>query len=252
MFSASVARAQGDKPELITDRPDQTESSSVVPRGLWQFELGWVFGEGTSGAEDLKVNQVPSSLLRVGLLDRLELRFGWNGMQVQSLGNTRSRGAGDAQIGAKVALWNQNGVLPKTALLLGTSIPSGSRQFSTQRTDPGIRLLMSSDLTETFSLGWNLGTVWETTEEAADKDTFPRGVYTVALGISALEKTGFFVEFFGDTALNGRSRAVNNLDGGLTHLIRPNVQLDFAVGKGLSSESLDWFLTAGVSFRLPY
>ena len=80
----------------------------------------------------------------------------------------------------------------------------------------------------------------------------PRGLYTLALGISAFEKTGFFAEFFGDTALNGSTSAANNFDGGLTHLLRPNVQLDFAVGKGISSESLDWFFTLGVSFRLPY
>ena len=111
---------------------------------------------------------------------------------------------------------------------------------------------MSSDLTEKLSLCWNLGTVWQTTEDDLDKDTFPRGVYSISLGISAFEKTGFFIEYFGDTALNGQSRSANNFDSGLTHLIRPNVQLDFALGTGLSSESLDWFLTTGVSFRLPH
>lgn len=29
-----------ERPELITDRPDQTESAAIVPRGFVQFENG--------------------------------------------------------------------------------------------------------------------------------------------------------------------------------------------------------------------
>jgi len=245
-------RAQDTTPELITDRPDRTESSYVVPRGFWQFELGWGHGEVSDEGKGSKFDQVPESLVRYGLLERLELRFGWNGIQSQSEGAERLSGAGDTNLGVKVGLWNQSGLKPQAALLAGVSLPSGSRQFSTRRTDPGIRLALSNDLTERLSLGGNLGVAWETIEEEnADRDTLPRGLYTLALGISAFEKTGFFLEYFGDTALNGSSRAANHFDGGVTHLVRPNVQLDFAVGKGLSRESLDWFFTLGVSFRLP-
>ncbi len=245
--------AQDTTPELITDRPDRTESSYVVPRGLWQFELGWGHGEVSDAGDQFKFDQIPESLVRYGLLDRLELRIGWNGVQSQKTGDGRLSGAGDTQLGVKVGLWEERGAVPRAALLAGVSLPSGSRQFSTRRTDPGIRLAISNDLTERLSLGGNLGVAWETTEEEnADRDTFPRGLYTLALGISAFEKTGFFIEYFGDTALNGSSRATNNFDGGVTHLVRPNVQLDFAVGKGLSRESLDWFFTLGVSFRLPH
>ena len=252
-LSVVSIRAQGTPPELITDRPDRTESSYVVPRGLWQFELGWGHGEVSDQGEHFKFDQVPESLVRYGLLDRLELRIGWNGIQGQSAGDERSSGAGDTQLGVKVGLWDQRGVVPRAALLLGVSLPSGSRQFSTRRTDPGIRLAISNDLTERLSLGVNLGVAWQTTEEEnADRDTFPRGLYTLALGIAAFEKTGFFIEYFGDTALNGSTGAANNFDGGLTRLVRPNVQLDFAIGKGLSRESLDWFFTLGVSFRLPH
>jgi hypothetical protein len=249
----SPVQAQSAPLEMITDRPDRTESSYVVPRGLWQFELGWGHGEASLGDEDLLFDQVPETLVRYGLLDRLEFRIGWNGIQSQKTGDDRISGSGDTQLGVKIGLWAERGAVPRAALLAGVSLPSGSRQFSTRRTDPGIRLALSNDLTERFSLGGNLGVAWETSEEGnSDRDTFPRGLYTLALGVSAFEKTGFFAEFFGDTAVNGSTSAANNIDGGLTHLVRPNVQLDFAVGKGISSESLDWFLTLGVSFRLPH
>ncbi len=253
ILSVISIRAQAPPPELITDRPDRTESSYVVPPGLWQFELGWGHGEVSDEGGHSKFDQVPEGLVRYGLLDWLELRIGWNGIQSQSESNERLSGAGDSQLGVKVGLWDQSGLKPQAALLAGVSIPSGSRQFSTRRTDPGIRLALSNDLTEHLSLGGNLGVAWESTEEeTGDRDTRPRGLYTLALGISAFEKTGFFIEYFGDTALNGSSRAANHFDGGVTHLVRPNVQLDFALGKGLSHESLDWFFTLGVSFRLPH
>jgi hypothetical protein len=36
------AKAQNEAPELITDRPDQTESSTVVPHKSLQIETGFV------------------------------------------------------------------------------------------------------------------------------------------------------------------------------------------------------------------
>ncbi len=39
----SSAIGQEEKPELVTDRPDQTEAPSIVPRGGLQVETGFVF-----------------------------------------------------------------------------------------------------------------------------------------------------------------------------------------------------------------
>jgi hypothetical protein len=241
----------------VTDRPDRTESSFVVPQGTWQFELGWSHGDVSDGGTQESSDQIPETLVRYGLLRELELRVGWNGVQRQSIteddATETTRGAGDMQLGVKVALWDEEGARPRTALLVGTSLPAGSERFSTHRPDPVIRLAMSNGLMERLTLGWNLGTVWQTSEESSqDRDTFPRGIYSISLGISAFENTGFFVEYFGDTALNGSSRAANNMDAGITHSLRSNLQLDFAAGTGLSSETLDWFLGIGVSFRLPH
>ncbi len=41
------------------------------------------------------------------------------------------------------------------------------------------------------------------------------------------------------------------LDGGVTYLLKPNVQLDLYVGAGISDAAPDWLAGAGVSFRLP-
>ncbi|MCZ6506947.1 MAG: hypothetical protein O7A04_02700, partial [Acidobacteria bacterium] len=68
-LSPLTGRAQ----ELITDRPDFTESAVVVPAGSIQIEGGltWVDDGGSQGTLS-----GPEILLRWGLGDRFELRIG--------------------------------------------------------------------------------------------------------------------------------------------------------------------------------
>ena len=262
-----------ESPELVTDRPDLTESSSVVPEGTVQMEMGWSMERVSSPSEELTAHHFPEALARIGIYERFELRLGWDGGQWQDLDingeNVNSSGAGDMYLGTKIALWGENGGLPETAVILGTSVPTGSdcqaadrlgnrkycgsfNLYTSNRFDPSAILAMSKTLNDRLSLGWNLGTVWVTErEDSGDLDTFPRGIYSVALGISATERLGFFAEFFGDTSLRGDSRPTNSVDGGATFLLLPNLQLDVSAGKGISSESPDWFAGAGISFRLP-
>ena len=47
--------------ELVTDRPDQTESSVVVPPGYFQLETGW--GLARKGEEN--THEFPTTLLRI-------------------------------------------------------------------------------------------------------------------------------------------------------------------------------------------
>ncbi len=273
-LSPAIAGDSGvERPELVTDRPDLTESSLVVPRGTVQIEMGWSMEEVSSPGEDLTAHHFPETLARIGLRDRIELRLGWDGGQWQNLQKdgteVDSSGVGDMYLGTKLFLWSEAGNLPETALILGASIPTGTKcraaeqlgnrlycssfnLYSSRRYDPSVILAMSKTLNDRLSIGWNLGTVWLTErEDSGDLDTLPRGIYSASLGITATGRAGFFVEFFGDTSLTGGSRPSNSVDGGVTFLILPNVQLDASAGKGVSSESPDWFAGAGISFRLP-
>ena len=272
-LQALAQEPEDESPELVTDRPDLTESSSVVPKGTVQLETGWSMEEFDTPGGKLRAHHFPSTLARIGLHERVELRIGWDGGQWQKLDLDReavtSSGAGDMQVGTKMALWSESQKMPETAVLVGVSLPTGTscraaeqlgnriycnsfNLYSSRRYDPSAIVAMSKTLNERFSLGWNLGAAWLTErEDSGGLDTLPRGIYSVALGIAATEKAGFFVEFFGDTSLTGASRPSNSVDGGMTFLVLPNVQLDASAGKGISSEAPDWFIGAGVSFRLP-
>ena len=63
--TASAQSVEGRAPELVTDRPDFTESSDVVGAGLVQFEMGTTFeSEGQADARD-RAMTFPLGLVRI-------------------------------------------------------------------------------------------------------------------------------------------------------------------------------------------
>ena len=252
---ASLSPAGAQDPELITDRPDQTESTTTVPRGWIQIESGAGFAEEDSQGLETQTLAGPGTLVRIGLADRLELRLGWAGFIDQETSfqgsRTTASGVGDAEIGAKLQLRGESGRVPEMAILFATSVPSGDDGFTSDRFDPSFRLAFAHTLSERVSLGYNFGAAWESTAESGDTDTLSNGVYTVAAGFALSEHWGAFVELFGDVALSASGAPAHSLDGGTTWRIKPNLQIDLAGGLGLSDAADDWFLGVGVSLRLP-
>lgn len=247
IVSAASGQEDADEPELITDRPDQTESSAVVPRGYFQIESGITYtGEGSES----RTLEYPGTLLRFGMSKRVELRLGTQGF-VSELEGNNTTGYGDSEIGTKIYLWGEDGWRPETALLASLSLPTGTDAFSTERVDPSFRFAFSHTLTDRVSLGYNLGAAWETVPTSSGRATLSTLQYTVTTGFGLSERFGAFVELFGDTPFSGQRGTQLSFDGGLTYLIRPNLQLDAALGFGLTNDAPDWFLTTGVSFRFP-
>ena len=126
--SANTGLAQSVGEEIVTDRPDITESATVVPRASLQAENGITW---TNDHLDNLVT-LCQTLLRLGLSDRTELRLT---LPSYSLGFSRglgSSGVTDISIGFK----QQLGPLPggfDLSLIVATSVPSGSADKTTHR-----------------------------------------------------------------------------------------------------------------------
>ena len=244
------------KPELVTDRPDQTESSAVVPPGYVQVETGWSLSRNQEGGIRTNTHAFPGTLFRIGALDRMELRLAYGGAlweQTREAGQSSNlSGSGDMGIGAELYFWEEQDWLPETALLVGVSLPVGKEQFSSGRADPSFRFNLSHTLSDRLSFGYNLGATWESTlDETNDRDTLSLFNYTAVLGIGLNERAGLFVEAFGDIPFNAQGGPRNSLDGGFTYLIRDNLQIDGSAGIGLSDSADDWFVGLGFTARLP-
>ncbi|WP_372751452.1 transporter [Labilibaculum sp.] len=234
-----------EKPDMVTDRPDQTESASLIsPKGL-QIESGFAFEKTDADINNTTFN---TTLLRYGLVDNIELRMGFSYQGIHSSEEEDSyteRGFGPLSIGAKFHLLEDEGK-PKLALLTTISIPhSGSSTFENENLGADIRVTGDYFLNEAMSLGMNLGVAWSGVED----EDYAVGVYTAVVGISLSQKLGAFAELYGFLPNEGKND--HRWDAGMTYSVNDDLQLDFSTGIGLSEVSPDFFLSLGLSIRMP-
>lgn len=242
----------GETPPLTTDRPSQSDASTLVPRGYFQSEIGYTYTRDDTAGTTTKSHNAPNLLLRFGLLDELEVRFGWNGYvhNNPNPGLTQD-GSGDGQVSAKWYLWQESEWLPETTFLAGTTLPFGKNGISSDRSDPFFRFLMTRSLPAGFSLSSNLGITWTTFASGiASKDTAADFIYTALLNYAVAPEIDTFIEFFGSVPLEEQDDR-HGFDAGIAWRVLPTVQVDLSGGVGLNDAAGDAFVSAGLSFRLP-
>jgi hypothetical protein len=251
-----LAPAVAEVPELVTDRPDQTESSKVVSPGRVQIETGLAFSRNEGGGVREDTTEFGVTLARVGLVERWELRVGWSGFVEEDVRlpgpDVDLDGIGDTSLGAKFHIGEERGRLPEIALLVDSTLPTGANDVSSDRFDPSFRVAASHTLSDRLGVGYNVGIVWSTEEDGGGgRDTLSSFLYTAALGGALSDRAGAFVELFGEVAASASGGPSHSVDGGVTYLLYENLQLDVSGGVGLSDAADDWFVGVGASLRLP-
>lgn len=209
---------------IVTDRPDQTESSLTVPLKSLQIESGILITNEESGL----INQIliPTSLFRYGLTDRLELRL------VQQFENSENDvtsqnnfGISDLVIGAKIQLLKKENINTQIAFLSHLILPIGSNELTNDKFGTVNKLAISHTISDHMGLAYNIG-----------YDNFGEGKgdisYSLSSGLGLTNKVGTYVEFYGTYA--EFSDWVTNFDSGLTYLLKDNLQLDISFGLGLN------------------
>jgi hypothetical protein len=241
--------AQDELPSIVTDRPDQTESSVTVPHKILQIETGFTYGwdkQDGIASKDLGYN---GTLLRWGVLKRFEIRLGaaYAGYeQKDDMTDTKTTLSGFAplSVGFKWNFLYGNGPIPTLALISSVDIPAlASGDFSDGNALQKIIIAGSWDLSRTFSLGINLGTIadWEQSDFTA--------FYTTSLGISITSWMGAFAELYSFHPEGEYSD--HRFDAGFTFPVRNNLQFDISGGMGISKNSPDGFAGLGLSWRIP-
>ena len=239
---------------LITDRPDITESSQAVGRGILQVETSVQLRRFEAQSVETDIFSTPT-LFRFGVGRSLELRLGTDAYSVADetgpLGaSTESSGFGPIFLGAKYHMMEptDGSSVPSFGVLVFVELPSGSSTFRTRLVSGGLLLAADGDLSERFSWGANAGVT------ALERDTGdPRGAASLsaALGVSLSDRFGGFAEFAVAGLGLPDDERVSIADAGVTFLVSPNAQFDLAAGAGLTDPSPDFFVTLGFSFRAP-
>lgn len=229
---------------IDTDRPDQTESSYLVPKGFFQGE----FGFNIENNKQLKTIVHPTGLWKYGINKRIELRLITELISVETPllipeGNTVITGLVPVQIGSKISLWEEKGVLPKTSLIFHVGIPAlSSSKFKTPHLAPNFRFTMSHTLSERIGLGYNIGAEWD------GFDKTPEWIYTFAPGFNMGKNWYGYVELFG--AIKKNEPAQHSFDAGIAYFISNNAKIDFSAGTGITDSAPDNYFAIGFSFRI--
>lgn len=224
---------------IATDRPDQTETPEIVPKGMFQMETGFSFEKAGKNAENFVV---PSSLLKYGFNGNFEFRVIAE-FTVDETGGQKISGISPILVGFKAVICEEKGILPKTSFIAHLSIPDlASTDLKTEYYAPQFRFTMQHTLSDKINLGYNLGAEWdgETPE--------PTFIYTLTTGFELSEKTGCFVEVYGFAPQ--KDKADHRFDGGFTYLISNNLMVDASGGFGITENAPDYFAAVGFSFRL--
>ena len=158
---------------LVTDRPDFTEASVTVGRGVTQLECGYTFIHDDDNGVRTNNHSFPETLLRVGTLaEWFELRFDWNYAAQQ----TDIGGVSDNQTGAEDLYARRQARAYAAGMPVAgdrhhsanVACRPGPMRFRPTRVLPGVNYLYGWDLNEDWSLGGSTGLNSATDDETTD------------------------------------------------------------------------------------
>jgi len=239
LFSLPLLSLAQNQDPIQTDRPDQTETPAIVPKGMFQVETGFTLQKNDA---DSKTNTLPSILWKYGVNENFELRL-ITEFALEKNDSTTISGVTPVLIGCKIKISEEKGIIPKTSFIGHISLPNmASTVFKADAMAPEFRFTFQHTLSEKVSLGYNLGAEWDgLTAE-------PTFIYTLTTGYAISNKMGSYIEIFGFAPQ--KESASHNLDGGLTYLINSNFMLDLSAGVGITDNAPDHYIAFGFSFRI--
>jgi hypothetical protein len=231
----SELRAQTELNELTVDRPGIAESPFTVAPGTFQFETGFDYYNRANG----DIYFLPTMLFRTGISNGAELRI-TERQTIDKTGEGSFSGLSPLYVGVKVHIIQQKRWIPETDILTNLVIPLGSGPLQPNGLGHELLLLFQHDITEKFAINYNVGYLWFNIEQGE--------IFTASFCFNYLptKRVGLFAEYF---TLSTSWPGEHGMDGGLTYLLTPHVQLDLSGGISTQDSNTNFFLSTGFSVR---
>lgn len=238
-WSSSVTGGPDLSEPLVTDRPDFTEATVTVGKGVAQIEFGYTYID----TGDSDVHSLGEPLLRYGILaEWLELR-----LAIFPLEEGGDTGFSDLYFGFKIALTPQEGLLPEMAIIPQTFAPTGSQAFTNDNWEPGINWIYGWEINDFISTA---GSTQINRRYEDNGNDFLRLAQSWTVALSLTEKIGAYTEWFALFPMESNGAENEHyINGGLTYLLNNDMQFDVRVGWGLNDAAEDFFAGAGLSVR---
>ena len=238
LISAISFSQEKDTVVLIGDRPDQTESAFLVPKGYFQFEDGFIYETTNDRITNISYS---SMLLRYGLFDHFELRLGTDYNHVKRTLFNDLKGFSPIALGGKIHVNDEKGWIPQIAFIGQITLAStGGNDFLQKYHSTKMLLTLGHNLPNDLSIGYSVAV------EFTEYVNYTIGSYTFVVGYPIIDKIGTFIEVYGD--FSKYMTAQNKFNGGITYLVHPQLQLDFAGGFGLSQYTPNNYFSFGLIY----
>src|SRR6202166_2656169 len=236
-ISAKADTCPSIKNEIITDRPDVTNSSIVIPAGSLQIENG----VNLSARDGDRSIDGTNTRLRFGIANCLEFLLD-TPTYFANVSNPQNSGFSDV---APALKWQISPVPGKVDLsaVFGVALPTGTANIAGAGAQPYLQFPWSWELRS----GWGLSGMF--TEFFRPSDLISKRVTetTFVIEKQVTERVSLFVEYVGDYAESGSPAQLLN-SGGLYRL-SPNQQVDFHLALGLNHNAPSYIVGVGYSVR---
>jgi len=224
---------------IITDRPDQTESSVTVGNKAFQIETGLLFQQKEN---TIKSFFGPSTLLRYGISKGIELRLmsQYESTKIELEDeDVHYSGLNDIEFGAKIQLLKKSTLNTEIAFLTHVIVPTAKEHLTSNNLGVINKLAISHAISNKIGIGYNIG------YDYIENQSYL--TYSLAIGVSLSEKLSFYSEPYG--ALGASNNFESNFNAGFTYLVTNNFQLDASYGFGINSDMK--YISVGFSYKLP-
>jgi hypothetical protein len=240
-----------DEP-LEADRPDFTESPLTVGKGVVQVEMGYTFtADGNLGARTTD-HTFPQMLWRIGMFAewfefRVFYNYDINEVTLPAGNHLHMSGSEDLQLGAKICLARQEGILPAMGLIPAMTVPTGAPGFTEGEVMPSLQWAYQWEFNKKVSLG--MTTLIERQRDDLG-NIFVEFAQSGSLDIQLGKKLAMYNELYLLSPTGRTDEQVQYYyDGGFTYHVTNNLQLDIEAGVGLNRAADDYFAGSGLVVR---
>lgn len=248
----TASAAEAKDPPICTDRPAKANAVCTVPPGRIQIEtslIGWSLTDANGNRSEALT--IGSSAAKIGLSERSDLQIGFTPLAQLTTSSTGSRyrvsGFGDILVRYKHRLTSNHAPV-QAAVIPFVKLPTARRGLGNGQLEGGVAFPISFSLARpaTLTLGPELGLL---------KDSDGRGhhlalVNLVNLSLPIASRWTAAAELWTNLNFDPADTARQaSADAALAYAVSDDLQFDIGANVGLTADTPDLELYAGLSFR---
>ncbi|MEM9886706.1 MAG: transporter [Bacteroidota bacterium] len=226
---------------IRSGRPGQSIGAYTLGAKVFQIQSGVNYNVVNLDANNKTNRWLHNTVLRLGLLEKWEISALIN-LQTDEVKvpiEKRQTGWSETQIGARYNIIADRERGPTLGVQARALLPWQSEAYRREKIGTTVIAMSSQKINDRLMLLANVGMTWQGNGGA------PKSFYSLSLNTNWSEQWSSFVEIY------GRIDEISiSVDGGLAYLVNSDLQLDLSAGWQGDDDIRDWFVDAGISWRI--